>query len=138
MWYALAPGQSSIYKDSIPDGTIRYETLANHPVAGALNFERCLEIAIEYIIGWDTAAGAPLKNRGVWGTPSGHLRIVEEQLRLTLHSHHLIWLHGHQDIEQQLKNAQKLSHSVAAQIIPQQDVSNSAGKYFLFKYFKNT
>ena len=132
MWYALAPGQSSIYKDSIPDGTIRYETLANHPVAGALNFERCLEIAIEYIIGWDTAAGAPLKNRGVWGTPSGHLRIVEKQFRLTLHSHHLIWLHGHQDIEQQLKNAQKLSHSVAAQIIPQQGVSNSAVKYFPF------
>ena len=88
---------------------IRFETLANHPAAGALNFERCLKIAVEYVIGWDSDAGVPLKNRGVWGTPSGHLRIVEEQFRLTLHSHHLIWLHGHQNIEHQLKVAQHLS-----------------------------
>ena len=118
MWYALPPGQSSIYKDSIPTGTIRFETLANHPAAAALNFERCLELAVEYLIGWDEAAGAPLKNRGVWGTPSGHLRIVEEQFRMTLHSHHLIWLHGHQNIEEQLKTAQKLSLA-AAVLVPE-------------------
>ena len=109
LWYALGPDQSAIYKDQIPDGTIRFETLANHPVAGALNFERCLKLAIEYLIGWDRAANAPLKNRGVFGTPSGYLHIVEEQFRLTLHSHHLIWLHGHQQIESQLKAAQQLS-----------------------------
>ncbi|KZR98263.1 Uncharacterized protein APZ42_006400, partial [Daphnia magna] len=85
------------------------ENLANLPVAGALNFERCLNIAIQYLVGWDCEANAPLKNRGVWGIPSGHLRIVEEQFRWTLHSHHLIWLHGHQQIETQLKQAQRLS-----------------------------
>jgi hypothetical protein len=104
LWYALGPEQSAIYKDQIPDGIIRFEALANRPVAGALNFERCLNIAIEYLVGWDSEANAPLKNRGVWGIPSGHLRIVEEQFRLTLHYHHLIWLHGHQ-----LKAAQSLS-----------------------------
>lgn len=109
LWYALGPAQSAIYKDQIPDGVIRFETLANRPAAGALNFERCLNIAIEFLIGWDCKSGAPLKNRGVWGTPSGHLRIVEEQFRLTLHSHHLIWLHGHQNLEHQLKAAQKIS-----------------------------
>jgi len=97
LWYPLsAPEQSTIYKDQIPDGIIRLETLANRPGTGALNFERCLNITIEYLVGWDCEANAPLKHRGVWGIPSGHLRIVEEQFRLTLHSHHLIWLHGHQ------------------------------------------
>ncbi|KAI9560449.1 hypothetical protein GHT06_014468 [Daphnia sinensis] len=70
LWYALGPEQSAIYKDQIPDGIIRFETLANRPVAGALNFERCLNIAIEYLVGWDCEANAPLKNRGVWGIPS--------------------------------------------------------------------
>ncbi|KAI9550846.1 hypothetical protein GHT06_005779 [Daphnia sinensis] len=63
LWYALGPEQSAIYKDQIPDGIIRFETLANRPVAGALNFERCLNIAIEYLVGWDCEANAPLKNR---------------------------------------------------------------------------
>ena len=126
MWYALPPGQSTIYEDSIPTGTIRFETLANHPAAAALNFERCLELAIEYLIGWDETAGAPLKNRGVWGTPSGHLRIVEEQFRLTLHSHHLIWLHGHHNVEEQLKTAQKLSLA-AAKIPPENLLQTEEG-----------
>ena len=37
------------------------------------------------------------------------MHIVEEQFRLTLHFHHLIWLHGHQQTESQLKAAQKFS-----------------------------
>ncbi|KZS10432.1 Uncharacterized protein APZ42_025088 [Daphnia magna] len=85
------------------------ENRANLPVAGALNYERCLNIAIEYVVGWDCEANAALKNRGVWGTPSRHLRIVEEQFRLTLHSHNLNWFHGHQQIETQLKAAKRLS-----------------------------
>ena len=43
-------------QNSIPTGTIRFETLANHPAAVALSLERCLEIAIEYLIGWDTVS----------------------------------------------------------------------------------
>jgi hypothetical protein len=85
LWYALGPEQLAIYKDQIPNGIIRFEFLANPSVAGALNFERCCKIAIEYLDGWDCEA--PLKNRGVWGIPSGNLRIVEEQFRLTLHFH---------------------------------------------------
>ncbi|KZS21321.1 Uncharacterized protein APZ42_011228 [Daphnia magna] len=74
LWYALGPEQSAIYKDQIPGGIIRFETLANRPVAGALNFERCFNIAIEYLVGWDCEANAPLRNHGVWGIPSGPLQ----------------------------------------------------------------
>ena len=94
------------------------------------DFERILKIAVEYVIGWDSAAGAPLKNRGVWGTPRGHLRIVEEQFRLTLHSHHLIWLHGHQNLEKQLKAAQQLSTVK----VHMQNISNSDGKHEVFQF----
>jgi hypothetical protein len=57
----------------------------------------------------DCEANAPLKNRGVWGIPIGHFWIIEELFRLNQHSHHLIWLHRHQQIETQLKAAQSLS-----------------------------
>ena len=94
------------------------------------DFERILKNALEYVIGWDSAAGAPLKNCGVWGTPRGHLRIVEEQFRLTLHSHHLIWLHGHQNLEKQLKAAQQLSTVK----VHMQNISNSDGKHEVFQF----
>ena len=41
--------------------------------------------------------------------PKAWLRIVEEQSRLTLHAHCLIWIYGHSDIEKQLKRAATLS-----------------------------
>ncbi|KAK4019512.1 hypothetical protein OUZ56_001528 [Daphnia magna] len=59
---------------STVEALIRFETLANRPVAGALNFERCFNIAIEYLVGWDCEANAPLRNHGVWGIPSGPLQ----------------------------------------------------------------
>lgn len=47
----------------------------------------------------------PYKSGGIFGVPKGYLRIVEEQSRLTLHAHFLIWLYGHENIERQLQDA---------------------------------
>lgn len=82
--------------------------LSNHPVAAALNFQRILNIVIEDVIGWSLRDKKPYKRGGLFGVPKAWLRVVEEQSRLTLHTHMLIWLCGHGGIENQLNDALKL------------------------------
>lgn len=106
-WFALGPCQSRPFKNQIPVGTKRFQILAEHPVAAALHFERIMDIIIEEIIGWCKEKGLPYKRGGLFGVPKAWLRVIEEQSRLTLHTHILIWLYGHGDIEGQLDSALK-------------------------------
>ena len=66
-----------------------------------------VDIIIEEIIGWCKEKGLPYKRGGLFGVPKAWLRVIEEQSRLTLHTHILIWLYGHGDIEGQLDSALK-------------------------------
>ncbi|EFX78931.1 hypothetical protein DAPPUDRAFT_245605 [Daphnia pulex] len=105
MWFALGAEEAIPHANAIPLGTKRFKILSDHPVAAALHFQRVLDIIIEEIIGWCSKKGKPYKRGGLFGVPKAWLRIVEEQSRLTLHTHMLIWLYGHSKIEYQLNNA---------------------------------
>lgn len=105
VWFALGPENAKHYENKAPSGEFRFKILADYPVAAALYFERILRIIIERVIGWDVNTQKPFKDGGLFGIPKAWLRVVEEQSRLTLHAHFLIWVHGHGDIEQQLENA---------------------------------
>lgn len=102
MWFALSPLQSSPYRDLVPLGNLRFDILAKHPVAAALYFERVVRLVIRNVIGWDELESKPFKDGGLFGIAKAWLRVIEEQSRLTLHAHFLIWLVGHSDIERQL------------------------------------
>jgi hypothetical protein len=107
MWYALGPKESAPNASAIPQGTKRFKLLSKHPMAAALNFQRILEIVIEDIVGWSLKNKRPYRRGGLFGVPKAWLRVVEEQSRLTLHTHMLIWLYGHSAIENQLNEALK-------------------------------
>lgn len=107
VWFALGPRRAAPLKDAIPLGSTRFTVLSEHPVAAALEFERVLEIVVEEIVGWCTEENRPFKHGGIFGIPKAWLRVVEEQSRLTLHFHMLIWLYGHEAIEDQLSDALK-------------------------------
>lgn len=47
----------------------------------------------------------PHKGGGLFGVPKAWLRVVEEQSRLTLYAHFLIWIYGHGNLQFQLKQA---------------------------------
>ena len=66
-----------------------------------------MKITIEDIIGWSLQKSRPFKKGGLFGISKAWLRVVEEQSRLTLHTHMLIWLYGHSEIENQLTTALK-------------------------------
>nr|CAH0112404.1 unnamed protein product [Daphnia galeata] len=82
LWYALDPKESAPSANAIPQGS-------------------------KHIIGWSLQKSRPFKKGGLFGISKAWLRVVEEQSRLTLHTHMLIWLYGHSEIENQLTTALK-------------------------------
>ncbi len=68
-------------------------------MTAALNFQNILEIVIEDIVGWSLKKKRPYRRGGLFGVPKAWLRVIEEQSRLTLHTHMLIRLYGHSAIE---------------------------------------
>ena len=78
LWFALGPEETKSYKTTLPDGNLRFQVLANHPVAAAINFERIEEIIIEKIIGWNQVKHSAHEKGGVFGIPEAWLRVVED------------------------------------------------------------
>lgn len=108
VWYALGPHEATTWEKQTPSGEFRFGLLARHPVAAALHFERILKIVVQRVIGWDMRTRKPFKSGGLFGIAKAWLRIVEEQSRLTLYAHFLIWLYGHCNFENQILNLKKL------------------------------
>ena len=108
----MGENQAKPSKNDIPLSSKRFTILYEHPIAVALlEFERVLDIVIEEIVGWSKKEGRPFKRGGLFGVPKAWLRVVEEQSRLTLHFHMLIWFYGHESIEDQLDAALKLDEN---------------------------
>jgi hypothetical protein len=90
--------QAANYENPVPAGEYRIKLLAKQPVAAALHFQRVLKTVIKRVVGWNRSQLLPYRSGGVFGVPKGYLYLVEEQSRLTLHAHFLIWLYGHENI----------------------------------------
>jgi hypothetical protein len=66
----------------------RYRLIASNPVAGTRFFHFMVEMFIEHVLGVGS------EHRGLYGKTSGYYGTVEQQGRLTLHLHMLLWIHG--------------------------------------------
>jgi hypothetical protein len=65
-----------------------YWLIANNPVAGARFFHFKVKAFIEHILGVGQC------HRGLYGKTSAYYGTVEQQGRLTLHLHLLLWIRG--------------------------------------------
>jgi hypothetical protein len=74
------------YFPSIPSHHDCVLLIANNPVAGARFFKFMVDMFIKHVLGYSN------NKHGLYGTTSGYYGTVEEQGRLTLHMHMLIWL----------------------------------------------
>jgi hypothetical protein len=70
----------------LPDET--YRLVANNPVAAARFFDLMCKSFIKHVLGVGT------KHPGIFGETAAHYGTVEQQGRLTLHLHALVWLKG--------------------------------------------
>jgi len=64
----------------------RFRLIANNPVAGAKFFKMMVDLFLKHVLGVNS------KNRGLYGDTSGYYGTVEQQGRLTLHLHMLLWI----------------------------------------------
>ena len=60
--------------------------IANNPVAGARFFKVMTEAFIKHVLGYKN------NSPGLYGKTAGYYRTVEQQGRLTLHMHMLVWI----------------------------------------------
>ena len=104
-WYAMGEDFEERLRNNAPDGSFRFDLTAKNPGAAALHFEHILELVISDVIGWDVKRRRPFKRGGYFGVPKAWLRVIEEQGRLTVHAHFLIWIYGHRDIKGKFQRA---------------------------------
>jgi hypothetical protein len=70
----------------LKDNNERYRLIANNPVAGARFFHFICEMFIKHVLGVDS------DHDGVFGPTNAYYGTVEQQGRLTLHLHLLLWI----------------------------------------------
>ncbi len=108
----------------IPPLTVRTARLSHYPGTQALFHERVVQIIIEEILGWDPVHRRPYDKGGIFGHVKAFFACNEEQCRLSLHSHWLIWLHGHDNFlermndEDNRKTLEKYLEATIAASIP--------------------
>lgn len=74
------------FKPTIRTDDDRYRLIANNPVAGARFFHLMVTLFIKHVLGVDT------DHAGLYGETSAYYGTVEQQGRLTLHVHMMIWI----------------------------------------------
>lgn len=76
------------FSPEIHGSDVCYKLIANNPVAGARFFDFMVKAFIEHVL------GVGCKHPGVYGDTSAYYGAVEQQGRLTLHLHLLLWIRG--------------------------------------------
>lgn len=74
----------------MPDYVARLRQVAEHPVAAALMYHNTVHAFMSFLPRFDPADG----DGGVWGRVKAYVGMTEEQKRLMLHCHLLVWVHG--------------------------------------------
>ncbi|EFX66259.1 hypothetical protein DAPPUDRAFT_116575 [Daphnia pulex] len=115
-------GKAEIWFTVIPDDTQSFNIVVNTLRSRAANYKNPVPVG-EYRFKLQLL---PYRSEGVFGVPKDYLYLVEEQSRLTLHAHFLVWLYGHENIERQLFHASRLDEEERKA----NDVSHNARELF--------
>jgi len=76
------------FSPELRTGKESYNLIAKNPVAGARFFDFMVRMFIQHVLGVDT------DHPGLYGDTSAYYGTVEQQGRLTLHLHLLLWISG--------------------------------------------
>ncbi|KAL4259942.1 ATP-dependent DNA helicase [Pleurotus pulmonarius] len=85
LYYA---GREIEFKDAILPSDERLKRIANNPVAAARFFDYMVKVFIEVVLGFDES------HNGLYGPIEAFYGSVEQQGRLTLHLHSILWNTG--------------------------------------------
>ena len=94
-------GTDEEFKPKIVPYDERMRSVCRNPVAGARFFHFMVETFIEDVLGIEAS------HRGLYGDTAGYYGTVEQQGRLTLHLHMLLWIKGYlnpQELKDKIMN----------------------------------
>ena len=95
-------GTDQEFKPKIVPYDERMRSVCRNPVAGARFFHFMVETFIEDVL------GVKASHRGLYGDTAGYYGTVEQQGRLTLHLHMLLWIKGYlnpQELKEKIMNS---------------------------------
>ncbi|CAN0489145.1 unnamed protein product, partial [Laminaria digitata] len=96
MYYAGHPiDLASACHNEMPNYVDRLRIVANDPVAAATFFQETLQAVFDCLL----RVGAKDGDGGVLGKVKSYIGMTEEQFRLTLHAHLLVWVYGYSSPE---------------------------------------
>ncbi|KAJ3520697.1 hypothetical protein NMY22_g12638 [Coprinellus aureogranulatus] len=78
------------FKPKLRPYSERLNLISRNPVACARFFDYLVNLFLKHICGWSDED----PRRGIFGTPSAYYGTVEQQGRMTLHLHFLLWIRG--------------------------------------------
>ena len=107
--------------DDCPELRISKTLMSQYPGISGISFEHVMNVFINVIIGWDTQANKALKKGGLFGIPKAFFGPAEEQARLSLHSHLLVWISTHDVLVERLTTYDPISGKY---VINQQEQQN--------------
>ncbi|CAM9698129.1 unnamed protein product, partial [Ectocarpus fasciculatus] len=87
---------SSTCHEQMPDFRKRLDIIVNDPVASATFFHETIEAVLKYILRFQANDG----DGGALGNIKAYIGMTEEQHRLMLHGHLMVWVHGFTSREQ--------------------------------------
>jgi hypothetical protein len=76
----------TVYRPEMRTSKERYKLMSKNPVSAARFFNFMVKAFIADVLGWED------ENRGLFGRPKAYYGTVEQQGRLTLHLHLLLWI----------------------------------------------
>ena len=98
-----------------PSKAFRYDLLGRFPGAAALSFDRLVRLFITHLLAWDTKKGRPhldekgQRMKGIFGETLAFFGPFEEQGRLSLHVHLLIWIRNMSQMRRRMLHPDALS-----------------------------
>ncbi|KAF5318887.1 hypothetical protein D9611_014722 [Ephemerocybe angulata] len=90
IWSLIASQDEKItFDDALRSYKERESLISNNPVAAARFFDVMVRLVIKHVLCADTDGES-----GLYGVPSAYYGTVEQQGRLTLHMHMMLWIKG--------------------------------------------
>ncbi|CAN0223398.1 unnamed protein product, partial [Scytosiphon promiscuus] len=86
---------TSRLKNDFPDYAEKLRLVARDPVASALFYHAMIEAVVSCLLRFGASDG----DGGVLGRVKGYVGMTEEQRRLSLHCHLLVWVFGYNDFD---------------------------------------
>lgn len=88
-------------RPTMPSKALRFKLLETNPGAAALSYEKLLHIFLTTFLGCSKTGEC--EKPGIFGYTKAYAGVTEEQARLSLHWHFIIWLYGFDFLIERLK-----------------------------------